>query len=373
MKILHGPANVGNQPWTLSRAERKLGLKSDVAVNYGTWLEYPSDKTVGKYGNKTLVEFFRRATFALAAAARYDVLHFYFGRSFMTWDDLGFQHGRSPIENAVVMSDVNIARLFRKRMFMTLQGCDARLADRSNKINRETPCAAGRCRAFDTCVSQLDDARIRMMAELLPRMSRVFCLNPELRRYVERAEFVPYANVDISTQPVVLPTGHARPRIVHAPSDQGLKGTPDILEALRSLQDVLSFELIVVENTPHQEAMKIYQSADVAIDQIHFGWYGGFAVEMMAMGKPVAAYIREEDREFVPAKMWGDLPIIRLDPSRLKEDLGSMIERAKDLPRLGRLSRHFVEQWHDPDKLARMMTRIYENPNSEMIMSGYSG
>ena len=288
----------------------------------------------------------------------------------MTWDDLGFQHRRSFIENAIVMSDVNVAWLFRKKMFMTLQGCDARLAGRSNNINRETPCAEGRCSAFDICVSHLDNARQRMMAELLPRMNRVFCLNPELRRYVERAEFVPYANVDIFAQSVALPGSGSRPRIVHAPSDQGLKGTPDILAALRSLQEVLDFELIVVEKTPHDEAMKIYQSADVAIDQIHFGWYGGFAVEMMAMGKPVAAYIREEDGEFVPPEMWSDLPIIRLDPSSLKEDLASMIAGAKDLPRLGQLSRRFAEKWHDPYKIARMMMRIYENPNSELTMDG---
>jgi hypothetical protein len=370
MKVLHGPANVGNQPWTLSRAERELGLKSDVVVNYGTWLGYPADKTVGKYGNKTVVEYARRAKFALTAAIKYDVLHFYFGRSFTTWDDLGWQHGRSAFENAVVMLDVSLAHFFQKKMFMTLQGCDARLAGRSNKINRETPCAEGRCSAFGVCISQLDDVRQRMMAELLPHMNRVFCLNPELRRYVERAEFVPYANVNISTQSIILPSGSSRPRVVHAPSDQGLKGTPDILAALRSLQDVIDFDLVVVEKTPHEEAMKIYQSADVAIDQIHFGWYGGFAVEMMAMGKPVAAYIREEDREFVPPEMWADLPIIRLDPATLKEDLGSMIAAAKDLPRQGQLSRRFVEKWHDPHKIARMMMRIYENPRSELILDG---
>ncbi|MGY4472620.1 hypothetical protein ACVILL_000034, partial [Bradyrhizobium sp. USDA 3364] len=44
MKILHGPVNVGNQPWVLSRAERQLGASSDVVVRNDTWLGYSADR-----------------------------------------------------------------------------------------------------------------------------------------------------------------------------------------------------------------------------------------------------------------------------------------------------------------------------------------
>jgi hypothetical protein len=38
------------------------------------------------------------------------------------------------------------------------------------------------------------------------------------------------------------------------------------------------------------------------------GWYGGLAVELMALGKPVLAYIREEDLSFVDPQMRYELP-----------------------------------------------------------------
>ena len=50
MRVLHGPVNVGNQPWVLSRAERALGINSDVVVSYGTWLEYPADRVLTAWG-----------------------------------------------------------------------------------------------------------------------------------------------------------------------------------------------------------------------------------------------------------------------------------------------------------------------------------
>ena len=52
LRVLHGPVNVGNQPWHLSRAERALQNESDLVVNYGTWLQYPADRTLAPYGAK---------------------------------------------------------------------------------------------------------------------------------------------------------------------------------------------------------------------------------------------------------------------------------------------------------------------------------
>ena len=40
---------------------------------------------------------------------------------------------------------------------------------------------------------------------------------------------------------------------------------------------------MVVENTPHTKALKIYEEADIVIDQVLIGWYGGFGVEVMKM------------------------------------------------------------------------------------------
>jgi hypothetical protein len=198
--------------------------------------------------------------------------------------------------------DLRLAKLLGRKRFMTLQGCDARLAGEGNLRNEWTMCATGRCSLYQTCIDALDARRRYMIGEVLPFFDRVFYLNPELGHVVPEAQFLPYASVEIEKFDVKLPAAEGRPRIVHAPSDGSIKGTQMILDALEQLRTRYDFDLILVEKKTHEEALALYRSADIAIDQILAGWYGGFAVEMMAMGKPVACYIREQDMKFVPKR-----------------------------------------------------------------------
>lgn len=368
MRILHGPANVGNQPWTLSRAERALGLRSEVVQNYGTWIGYPADRTLSEYAKNTRRARFGRSLFGLFAPLRHDVIHYYFGRSFMLWDDFGMVYGADAETDRRALRDVRLARRLGRHLLMTLQGCDARQAGVSNRINATTMCRGDGCPAFGACVATIDANRRAMIETLLPLMDRVFYLNPEIGHMVGQGEFLPYANVDVMAETVSLPDPGRRPRVLHAPSSSGIKGTPHILAALERLKSRFDFELILVENTPHAEAMKLYRSADLAIDQILAGWYGGFAVELMAMGKPVAAYIREEDRRFVPPAMWAEMPILRIDERTLEDDLARILADPPALVAAGERSRAYVERWHDPLKVARALTAIYRDPKAPLVL-----
>ncbi len=89
MKVLHAPVNVGNQPWVLSRHERALGADSRLVVNYSTWFNFPADTVIGAYGDAGIVALLKRLGYGLSAPLLYDVLHYYFGRSLMQWDDFG--------------------------------------------------------------------------------------------------------------------------------------------------------------------------------------------------------------------------------------------------------------------------------------------
>lgn len=251
---------------------------------------------------------------------------------------------------------------------MTLQGCDIRLARESNRINKVTPCGEGRCPVFSTCVTTYDAARQRMRSAVLPLVDRVFYLNPELGRYVPNGEFLPYASVDVASEAVTLPDPGRRLRILHAPSHGDIKGTPRILAALEALKSRYDFELVLVQNVPHAEAKERYRTADIAIDQLYAGWYGGFAVEVMAMGKPVVAYIREEDREFVPKAMWDAMPIMRIAADTIEEDLARILDQRADWPAIGQISRQYVLDWHDPLMVAAALDRIYRDPSAPLVL-----
>ena len=119
-----------------------------------------------------------------------------------------------------------------------------------------------------------------------------------------------------------------------------------------------------MENKSHEEALALYRSADIAIDQVLAGWYGGFAVELMAMGKPVACYIREGDMQFVPEAMLREMPIFRIDPGNFVEDFAAIFDRRPQWTMRGRESRTYVERWHNPDRVAKAMLEAYRRPDS---------
>jgi hypothetical protein len=275
---------------------------------------------------------------------------------------------RVRLLNWLATADLRLARALGRKRFMTLQGCDARLAGEGNRRNEWTMCALGRCSAYQTCIDLLDDRRRYLIRRILPLFDQVFYLNPELGHLVSRGQFLPYANVEIEKFAPIYPSETGRPRIVHAPSDGSIKGTSMILGALEQLKARYDFELILVEKKTHEEALALYRSADLAIDQVLAGWYGGFAVEMMAMGKPVACYIREQDMKFVPKEMADEMPILKIDPGRLVDDLAAIFDRRAAWHKAGRQSRRYVERWHNPDSIAKAMLKAYDSPSSTFVL-----
>jgi hypothetical protein len=357
VRVLHTPVNVGNQPWTLSRAERALGVRSDLVVSYSTWLGYPADKVLGRVGGRSILEYWRRGFAGLTAPFLYDVLHYYFGRSLIYRDD-------ADANAKWAFLDVRVARRLGRKIFFTLQGCDARLAGESQRRNSVTMCGSNGCSVYSTCLARLDGRRRRLIKDILPLADRVFFLNPEIGNYVANATFLPYANVAVGDVKPVPPSMRRRPRVLHAPSDDSIKGSRIIEAALLELSKHHDFEYVPVRKIPHAEAMLRYADCDLVIDQVLAGWYGGFAVELMAMGKPVACYIRDEDLHCLPPGMRAALPIVRVDPRRLVEDLDAIFARRDEWPNWGETSRQFVLEWHDPNRIAAAMIAAYRDPQS---------
>lgn len=355
LSVVHGPANVGNLPWVLSGEMKKLGHRSEVVVNYGTWIGYPADKTLGEWGDRSWRNVARRLVNGVLQPLRSDVLHCYFGRSFLSWEDLG-NLNRWPL------GDLALAKRLGRTVVMTYQGCDARLAGESNRRNAVTMCKPDGCSAYANCVASIDQSRQDTVAAVDRLADLVLFVNPELGHFLPRGDFLPYANVDVEA---IRPHEHQvrkRPLILHAPSDPTIKGTALITEALQALRSEFDFDLRLVQGIPHEQAMALYREADLLIDQVLAGWYGGLAVELMAMGKPVACYMREEDLSFVPARMRADFPVYRIDPRNLVDDLRGLLARRAEWPQAGRRSRDFVMRWHHPGKIAQVLLRAYAEP-----------
>ena len=155
----------------------------------------------------------------------------------------------------------------------------------------------------------------------------------------------------------VPPSDRERPLVVHAPSNREKKGTRWVIEACAQL-DV---ELDVVEGVPHEEARERYARADIVVDQLNAGWHGVFALESMALGKPVVTYLKEDVVERSAAGYGIRIPIVPATKETLVEALRPLVEQPALRREIGAQSRAYVEQVHDIDRIADRLLDVYRS------------
>jgi glycosyltransferase involved in cell wall biosynthesis len=110
----------------------------------------------------------------------------------------------------------------------------------------------------------------------------------------------------------------------------------------------------------HDEAVERYKRADIVVDQLKTGWYGVFAIEGMALGKPVVTYLHDEAVARTEQAFGVEVPIVSANPETLVERLRPLVESADERRRVGEASREYVERVHDAEKLADRLIEIYE-------------
>jgi len=256
--------------------------------------------------------------------------------------------------------EISLLKLFKTKVFVQYQGSDARQKDYCRSHFQVMLPAHARSYTWE---DRLRDETKREQIKRLEQMAQgIYSLNPDLMHALPlHTKFLPYCHVDLTVwKPLPRQASHFKEklRIGHAPSNRDVKGTDQILKVIQELQPAYGkrFDFHLIENVPYEKVMDAYHSIDVLIDQIYGGWYGGLAVELMALGKPVLSYIREDDLKFIPPEMKMDLPTVKTCPETLKMNLISLIEMPyEDLLKLGKKSRQYVEKWHSPQKVVRQL------------------
>ena len=151
------------------------------------------------------------------------------------------------------------------------------------------------------------------------------------------------------------PPSRARPIVLHAPSSRGRKGTEHVVAACATL-DV---DLEIVEDLDHRKAFERYRRADIVVDQLNAGWYGVFAIEAMALGKPVVAFLHDEASRRTEEAFGIEVPIVNATKQTLVAALRPLVESPEERRRVGAASRAYVEQVHDVDRVADRLLALY--------------
>jgi hypothetical protein len=149
---------------------------------------------------------------------------------------------------------------------------------------------------------------------------------------------------------------NSRPVVVHSPSNPLIKGTQAVLEAVEYLKKKHHFDFHLITGMEHTQALSVLRSADIYLDQFIGGAHGVAALEAMALGKPVLCYIKPSMVEKYPP----EFPIVNANMDNLIEVLESLLINAKRRNELGKQGRTYVEKYHDANKLAGQLIKVYE-------------
>ena len=101
----------------------------------------------------------------------------------------------------------------------------------------------------------------------------------------------------------------------------------------------------------------MYEDADVVADQFIMGAFGIFALEGMALGKPVLTYL---DEEHLRRRIYSH-PLVNTTPENLTEVLAVLHAVPELRARIGAASRASVVRYQSFDALAQVWTRVYRH------------
>jgi glycosyltransferase involved in cell wall biosynthesis len=310
LRVTVCPVNTAGVPWTTVQALRARGVEAQLVVFNRYTLHPEADRSLDLPATTAPLGRARRQARQWAALAqllpRTDVFHFVFGLTLVP------QSAQFPL-----------LKMLRKKSVMHYLGSD---------IRGKSP-------------EQLAFGK-RAGAEIVGSY--------DASRWVPEAEVIP-PGVDLSQIQQAPPSGRSRPVIVHAPSSRRRKGTEDVIAACEGLDA----DLELVEGLHHEEALERYRAADIVVDQLNAGWYGIFAIEAMALGKPVVVFLHDEAVRRTEEAFDIEVPLVSATKETLRERLRPLVESPLERRRIGAASRDYVEHVHDLERTTDRLLEVY--------------
>lgn len=351
MKILHLPKAVGNHGYSLACAERRAGYDSTSLVIGKNPLQMKTDLMIELSDNRLFSSWERLKT-VKEVYNKYDIFHFNFCQTILDFPSYGLDYIDLPF--------------YRGIKFVTCNGSDVRQAVTPEE-NPFSPYLLN-----DNGYSSSDKIKQRRIAKIFDSVQFGFAQNPDILKFLpaDKAIFLPYIK-ESWFRKYTTPKIRNRKKfvIVHAPTNRFVKGSDKIIDAVERLKSSYSIDFRLIENMSHDEAKKNYLEADLLIDQVRLGWYGGVAVEAMRMGVPVAVYINPLDLHNIPLKMRRDLDesFLLINPDNIYERLANLLDDKGSYNRLKEAAINYVNEHHDPDKVIKLVLEKYEYYLSENI------
>ncbi|MBO3180887.1 glycosyltransferase [Dermatophilus congolensis] len=187
----------------------------------------------------------------------------------------------------------------------------------------------------------------------------VFVSTPDLIDYAPRAHWCP----------TVIDTYHwdsdwpllARPipRVVHIPSNGKLKGSDFIDEICTQLAEEGHIEYRTPRGVSHADIQREFSEADIVIDQLVMGLYGVTAIEGLAAGRVVVAFLGDVVRQRVKEVSGLDIPIKEATVETLREVLLDIITNRDSARAFAAKGPDCVAEIHDGRLSAKVLSEHF--------------
>jgi len=305
VRVTHCPVNTAGIPWANVQALRARGVDAQLVVFNRYRMHPEADIDLERRGGLLRQQTTQWRAFA-DLAPKTDIFHFYFGLTLVP-----------------KMLQFPLLWAMRKPSVMHFLGSD---------IRGRPP-------------EDLKWAR---------RAGAVVIGSYDAIRWVPNAHVIP-PGIDVAAIEPVPPKDRDHPVVLHAPSSRSRKGTEEVVAAAEKL----GLNLELVEGVDHRAAFERYRGADLVVDQLNAGWYGMFAIEAMALGKPVVAFLHEEALQRTEEAFGVKVPIVHATKETLPDVLHDLLSNPAELRRIGAASRAYVEQVHDLSVVADRLLDLY--------------
>jgi len=297
------------------------------------------------------------------ALFRFDVFNFYF-------------HGGLLQRTGLARLEFHLLRLAGKKIVLTAYGADVQVVEQIPNL------------LFKHAISQDYPAAFRGDRKRQERVRYFAKYAHRVVAGVDWVDFIPKWDVLIpghfaidtdywSPQPMP-PTSSAQPfRILHAPNHRAIKGTAFLERACAELRaEGYDLELVILERVKNSQIREAMWSVDAVADQFIVGWYAMFALEGMALAKPVLTYLREDLLELYSLHSFAaECPIVNTKVTDIKENLRRLMDDRRLCEALGERGRAYVLNHHSLDKIGAFFDAVYREmyPASRLAGAGAGG
>ena len=337
----------------LAKGERLLGVESSTLVYQSYFLSHAFDYNFSRWFASPIFRMTIPYVVFLWACWKFQRFHFFCDTGLLP----RFGTRRFNIH------ELKAYHLLKKKVFFYTYGADVRTRLRTETLG-EFHCCLECPDPEKVCICNEVSGNINISA-IVKHATALFSMG-------DMIEYTPGSRNDLFFWPLDLEAEGGKKYaphypsvlsgspilIVHAANHRHFKGTRFLIEAVEHLRtEGLPIELELVERVPNKEALGIYRKADIIFDQCLIGFHGYFAIEAMALGKPVMAYIRKPEQYLLHHE---ECPIINCRADQIGSVLRELANDRERLHELGVAGRRYAEKYLSLDAFAQRLRRAYD-------------